>query len=106
MARSETGLKFCEQWAFSWGSFFLREKLSYVFQKPFGTGAVNSSLTGIPTSFTVTALNQNLNLLDLAIDLTAAVGKKNPTSISLRFEGEAGSKYASSQLTLTIKQNF
>ena len=106
MARSETGLKFCEKWSFCWGAFFLREKVSYVFQKPFGTGIVNSAFTGIPTSFTISAVNQNLNLGDVAIDFTAAIGKRNPTCVSLGYEGEFGSKYWSNQLMLTVKKDF
>ncbi|MCX6991110.1 MAG: autotransporter domain-containing protein [Chlamydiae bacterium] len=106
MARSETGLKFSEKWKKSWGAFLLREKLSYVFQKPFGTGTVNTSLTGIPTAFTVSAVNQNLNLADLGLDFAVVVGKNKPTTMNLGYEGEFGSKYFSNQLMLTIRKDF
>ena len=106
MARSETGLKVCEKWERSWGAFFLREKLSYVFQKPFGTGTVQAALTGIPTAFTVSALNHNLNLADVGLDFGIALGKNKPTTIDLSYEGEFGSRYISNQLTLTIEKAF
>ena len=106
MARSETGLKFCERWKKNWGAFLLREKISYVFQKPFGTGTVNTALTGIATSFTVSAVNQNLNLADLGLDFAVIVGQKKPTTINLGYEGELGSKYFSNQLILTIRKDF
>jgi hypothetical protein len=106
MARSETGLKFCEKWNTCWGAVLLREKASYVFQKPFGTGTVNTALTGIPSSFTVTAVNQNLNLGVAAIDCLFAIGKKDPVSLDLGYEGEFGSHYWSNQLTLTLKKDF
>ena len=106
MARSETGLKFCEKWSFSWGAFFLKEKASYVFQKPFGTGKVKTAFTGIPSSFTVTAVNENLNLGVAAIDFLAAIGKKDPVSVNLGYEGEFGSSYWSNQIMLTLKKDF
>ena len=106
MARSETGLKFCEKWSFSWGAFFLKEKASYVFQKPFGTGKIKTAFTGIPSSFTVTAVNENLNLGVAAIDFLAAIGKKDPVSVNLGYEGEFGSSYWSNQIMLTLKKDF
>jgi fibronectin-binding autotransporter adhesin len=106
MVRSETGLKFSEKWDYSWGAFFLKEKASYIFQKPYGTGTVNSTLAGAPSTFIVTSLNQNLNLGSVGIDFTAAIGKSNPTSISLGYEGEFGSKYLSNQLRLDVRKDF
>jgi autotransporter-associated beta strand protein len=106
MLRSETGLKFCEKWTRDWGSFLLREKLSYVFQKPFGTGTVNTAFTGIPTSFTVTAVDQNLNLGNIGIDFAFMSGKEKRTSITIGYEGEFGSNYWSNQLMLILEKSF
>ncbi len=106
MVRSEIGLKFCEKWERSWGVFFLREKVSYVFQKPFAADTVTTALTGIPTAFTVSALNQNLNLGDVGLDFAVAIGKKKPTSINLGYEAEFGSKYWSNQFMLTVGKDF
>lgn len=106
MVRSETGLKFSEKWEYCWGAFLLREKISYVYQKPFGTGTVNTAFTGIPTSFTVTALNETLNLGDVGLDFVFAIGTEDPLSISLGYEGEFGSDYWSNELMLTIDKRF
>ncbi len=106
MVRSETGVKFCETWEKSWGSFFLREKASYVFEKPYGVGTVNASFVGSPSNFTVAAVNQNLNLADIGIDFTVAIGKEKPISINLGYDGEFGSNYWSNQLMLTVKKAF
>ena len=106
LVRSETGLKFCEKWDKSWGAFLLREKLSYVFEKPFGTGTVNTAFVGTPGSFTVTAVNQNLNLGSVGLNFIAAIGKKKPYRVDLGYEGEFGSNYWSSQLNLTVSKDF
>ena len=106
MVRSETGLKFCEKWDYSWGGLFLREKLSYVFEKPFGTGTVNSAFVGMPGAFTVTALKQNLNLGTVGVNLLVALGKTNPIKLDFGYEGEFGSKYWSNELVFTVSRGF
>ncbi len=106
MVRSETGLKFCQKWDKSWGAFFLREKASYVFEKPFGTGTVNTSFVGTPSSFTVTAVNQNLNLGSVGLNFIAAIGREKPFKVDFGFEGEFGSNYWSSELNVTVSKDF
>ncbi|MBY0530319.1 MAG: autotransporter domain-containing protein [Rhabdochlamydiaceae bacterium] len=106
MMRSETGLKFCEKWQFTWGAFFLREKASYVFEKPFSTGTVNTAFVGTPGAFTVTAINQNLNLAAIGINFLIAIGKHKPVTIDLGYEGEFGSSYWTNELLLRIGKNF
>ncbi len=106
MVRSETGLKFSEQWDYHWGSFFLKEKASYVFEKPYGTGTVNSSLVGVPNSFTLTSVNENLNLGSVGMDFVFAIGKQKPVKIELGYEGEFGANYWSNDLVLTINKDF
>ncbi len=106
MVRSETGLRFSENWEKDWGAFLLKEKLSYVFEKPYGTGVVTSSFAGTPGSFTVTAVNQNLNLGAFGLNFLAAMGKQKPVTLDLGYEGEFGVNYWSNQLMLTIKKDF
>jgi autotransporter-associated beta strand protein len=106
MVRSETGLKFCEKWEYDWGAFFLREKVSYVFEKPFGTGTVNTSFVGTPSNFTVVAVNQNLNLGSVGLNFIAAIGKEKPVKVDFGYEGEFGSNYWSSELNITVSKNF
>jgi len=106
MLRSETGLKFCEKWNYSWGAFLLKEKVSYAFEKPFGIGTVNTAFVGMPGAFTVTAVNQNLNLGTVGIDFLFAVGKKLPTKINFGYEGEFCGHFWSNELNLTISKDF
>ena len=106
MVRSETGLKFLETWKRPWGRILMREKVSYVFEKPFGTSNVTASFVGTPGSFTVAALTQNLNLGVVAIDIIAMIGKIAPISVILGYEGEFGSNYWSNQAMLTLKKRF
>jgi uncharacterized protein with beta-barrel porin domain len=115
MVRSETGLKFTEKWATKWGAFFLEEKASYVFEKPFGLGTVNSELVGSPGNmefvgalgtFTVVAVNQNLNLGSVGLNLLFEVGKNQPVKIEFGYEGEFGSQYWSNDLMLTVSKDF
>ncbi len=106
MVRGETGLKFCEKWEKGWGAFFLKEKVSYVFEKPFGIGTVNTVFVGMPGVFTVSAVNQNLNLGAIGINFLIAVGKEKPVKIDFGYEGEFGSSYLSNELMLTVSKAF
>ena len=106
MVRSETGLKFLEKWEKSWGAFILEEKASYVFEKPFGTGTVNTSIVGTPGSFTVVAVNRNLNLGVVGLNFLVAVGKEKPIKVNLGYEGEFGANFWSNDVTLTLSKDF
>lgn len=106
MLISQTGLKLCERWDFRCGAFFLREKISYMFQKNFGTGNVNSAFTGTPGSFTVTAVKKNLNLAVIGLDFFFIIGTKKPVTIEFDYEGRFGSQYWSNQLKLTLGKSF
>jgi uncharacterized protein with beta-barrel porin domain len=106
MLRSETGVKLCQKWKKSWGVVSLHEKVAYIYETLFGTGKVTTAFAGIPTSFSVVALEKNLNLADFAIDLAVAIGHENPTTISLGYEAEVGRYYSSNQLVLTLNKDF
>jgi outer membrane autotransporter protein len=104
--RSETGFKLCQQWEKSWGLFLLKEKVSYVFEKPFGTGNVQASFVGMPSGFTVTAVDQILNLGAIGLDFLFAVGEDRSVTLDFDYEGEFGPQYWSNELMLTISKNF
>ena len=106
MVRSETGFKFSEKWEKSWGAFILKEKASYVFEKPFGTGSVNTSFVGMPGAFTVVAVNRNLNLGALGLNFLVAIGKEKPVKVDLGYEGEFGSNFWSNDLMITFSKDF
>ena len=106
MLRSETGLKLCQKWDKSWGAVFLREKAAYIYEALFGTGKVTTAFAGIPNSFTVVALENNLSLADFAINVAVAIGHENPTTISLGYEAEVGRYYSSNQLVLILNKDF
>lgn len=105
MIRSETGLRITEMWVFEWGSFFLQEKVSYIFAKPF-SNTITTFLTGIPNTFSVTALTNNLNLSSVGFELFANIGKQSPFSITFGYDGEFGSNYISNEVTLTLSKSF
>ncbi|MBP9841859.1 MAG: autotransporter domain-containing protein [Simkaniaceae bacterium] len=106
MVKSETGLKFCEKWEYGWGGFFLKEKISYIFEKPFGMGTVNTSFLGTPGAFTVAAVNQNLNLGSVGLNFLVAIGKDKPIKLDFGYEGEFGSNYWANEVMLTISKSF
>jgi hypothetical protein len=106
MVRSETGLKFYETWEKSWGVVVLKEKASYIFEKPFGTGTVNTAFVGMPGAFTVTAVNQNLNLGSIGLNFLAIVGEEKPVKFDFGYDAEFGSNYWSNELMLIISNSF
>jgi len=106
MVRSETGLKLAEIWHFGWGSFLLKEKVSYVYERPIGTGTVNSAFAGIPANFTVTAVNQALNLGAVGLDFIFAIGDEAPITMNMGYEGEFGKAYQSHEVMFTLKKAF
>jgi autotransporter-associated beta strand protein/predicted outer membrane repeat protein len=106
MVRSETGFKFTEKWDQTWGAILLREKLSYVFQKPFGMNEIQTSFVGIPSSFTVTGVNETLNMGEIGLDFGLVMGRKKPVTANLGYQGEIGTGYWSNQLTLTLQKDF
>ncbi|MFS8563026.1 MAG: autotransporter outer membrane beta-barrel domain-containing protein [Rhabdochlamydiaceae bacterium] len=106
MARSETGLRLSERWEKSWGALLLNEKFSYVFEKPFGVGKTNAAFIGLPGTFNVTAVNQNLNLGAIGLNCLFMIGKAAPMNVDLGYEGEFGSNYWSNQFMLKLSKSF
>lgn len=106
LLRSETGLKVSEAWDFSWGTFLLREKCAYIFEKPFRTGTVVASFVGVPGDFTVVAVQQNLNLGAVGMGTHFLLGQNRTLAIDFEYEGEFGSSYGSNDLMLTIRKSF
>ncbi|MCF7806192.1 MAG: autotransporter domain-containing protein [Simkaniaceae bacterium] len=106
MVRSETGLKFGQEWERNWGIFSLREKVSYVFEKPFGVGTVQTSFVGAPGSFTVVAVDQVLNLGALGLDFIFFLEKDRSLMVDLSYGGEFGANYWSNALKLTVSKRF
>ena len=106
LIRSETGVKFSEGWNYNWGTIFLNEKVSYIFQTPFNTGLFTGSFVGMPGSFTVNALNQNLNLGSVGFNVQINRGTKNPWKFTLGYEGEFGSHYLSNQVLINFSKDF
>lgn len=105
LLRVETGLKFIESFVFSSWTLFVKEKASYIYEKPFGN-QVTTFLTGIPTTFAVTALNQNLNLGSLGLELFAEIGTCSPCGLTLSYDGEFGSDYISNEIAFTFSKFF
>ncbi|HSX11017.1 MAG TPA: autotransporter domain-containing protein, partial [Chlamydiales bacterium] len=104
--RGEAGLKLCEKWECDWGTFFLKEKVSYVSEIPFHVGRVNTAFVGVPGAFTVTAVNQNLNLGAVGLDFLFAIGKDRSVTIDFDYEGEFGANYWSNELMFIVAKNF
>lgn len=105
MVKSETGVQFSQKFPFSWGQLFIKEKGSFIFEKPFGN-TFTTSFAGLPEMLSITALSQNLNLASIGLELFAEVGKKVPVGVSLRYEGEFSSQYASNELMLSFSRSF
>ncbi|HSX37365.1 MAG TPA: autotransporter domain-containing protein, partial [Chlamydiales bacterium] len=105
LLRAETGLKLIESFAFSSWTLFVKEKASYIYEEPFGD-QVSTFLTGIPTTFAVTALNQNLNLGSLGLELFAEIGTSSPYGLTLSYDGEFGSDYLSNEVACTLSKSF
>ncbi len=104
--RGETGLRFHEIAAFSWGSLVFREKGSYMYQKTFHTGQITAFLVGSPGSFSVSTLTgaQNLGVFEFSM-LYISSNSKAPY-IDARYQGEFGLQYQSHQGVLEIGKSF
>ncbi len=106
LSRSETGVKFQQSWKALWGSFYLKEKLSYVFEKP-SNSTFQGNFVGMPGSFTVYGMSQKLNLASFSLDAFFAIGlEPNPFLFSLGYTGEAGKNLFSHQIEARFSKKF
>jgi YVTN family beta-propeller protein len=106
LLRSETGLRLFQHLCYGWGDVFFTEKASYVFEKPFSAGNIQTGFAGTPGTFSVVYADHPLNLGAIGFDTVFSFGKKNPTQLRLSLEGEAGSRYWSCQGAAELAHKF
>jgi hypothetical protein len=106
LLRTEAGLKLYEDWEYDWGFFLLKEKVSWVYKKPYGTGSVTAAIVGGAGRFTVESLSSVQNLGAVCLELSARIGKKNPVSASVGYGGEFGEQYQSHEVMLRVTKDF
>ncbi len=105
LLRAEAGLKFIEAITFSSWTLFIKEKASYIYEKPYGN-PVTTFLTGVPATLSVTALNQDLNLGSFGFELFAEIGASSSWGIALSYDGEFGADYLSNEVSLNLSKSF
>ncbi|MEN9344160.1 MAG: hypothetical protein RLZZ453_947 [Chlamydiota bacterium] len=106
LLRSETGLRLFQHLCYGWGDVFFTEKASYVFEKPFSAGNIQTGFAGTPGTFSVVYADHPLNLGAIGFDTVFSFGKKNPTQLRMSLEGEAGSRYWSCEGTAELAHKF
>ncbi len=106
LLRTEAGVRFYEDWEYDWGVFLLKEKISYVYKKPFGTGSVTAAVVGGAGSFSVESLSSVQNLGSVGFEFLTRVGKKKPVSFSAAYAGEFGKQYQSHEVILSVTKDF
>jgi autotransporter-associated beta strand protein len=82
----ETGVNAYESWEKAWGVLILRETLSYLWRRPWGTGTVNAAIVGAPGSFTVFSLTEPQNMLSPGGELF--IKHKSGGFVSVTYAGE------------------
>jgi|GEM_PF-1227384 len=103
MLRSETGLRFFAPITYNWGTFFIQQKTSYVYEQLFQVGKVKGTFVGLPTNMDLFALRNNLHLGDVEFDVGVTF---NDYTISIGYEGEFGQYYMSNQALLMVNKVF
>ena len=95
LLRAESGLRFLETIIVKYGKLSFLEKISYGYQKAFGTGSITAFLAGSSGSFGLTAFSnaQNLGIGELAF-IFEPNNKRCPLT-TLNFEATAGSTFQS-----------
>lgn len=106
MVRAEAGLKFYETAERSWGLFLVRQKIGYVYKRPFGTGKITASLVGFAGFFTVESLQNVQNLISPGIEFLWKFKRTKGTTFSITYEGEFSKRYQANELYLKIVQDF
>ncbi len=106
MLRSQLGFNLYEVWEGDAGdAWVLTETLSYINEKGFGIGEVNSvSIVGLSSGFNVNSFKSPLNLFAPAFEITyRAVGG---AVFSVFYEGQFGSSYKSNEITAKMGAFF
>lgn len=102
MLRLEGGLRSYQSWAGDWGRCFLKESVSYIFDKPYGTGTVNAAIVGASSSFSVVSFTNAQNLFSPELEFFFQT--QDDLFFSLNYEGEfsVANTYQYTQLTGTV----
>jgi autotransporter-associated beta strand protein len=87
-------------WEGDWGFISLKESLSYVYQKPFGTGNISANIVDAPGSFTVRAFKHAKNLVSPGLE----VFYRTPQNafLSFLYQGRFGSSYQSNDAVFKL----
>lgn len=107
LLRTEAGLRFYQIFENSWGRLVVQEKGSYVYKKPFDTGAVSTAFVGSVSTFSIetfSSTTQNLAVGQLSFNFIP-MDPKYPYS-SIDYQGEFGSSFQSHLLTWEIGVEF
>lgn len=104
MLRLETGLNGYKTMEFDFGVFITQAKLSYVYKKPHRVGHINATIINASSGFSVEAFTSSQNLISPGIELFLRTHWNGYMSIS--YDGEFGSGYASSQFYGKIGYTF
>jgi uncharacterized protein with beta-barrel porin domain len=86
--RFESGLNAYETWEKKWGSFILRETLSYVLRKPYHVGTVTASFIGAPGQVTVYSFSQTQHIVSPGAEIFFK--HKSGGFASATYQGEFG----------------
>jgi len=98
MLRSEAGLHGYYIHEFDWGHLIVRAKASYVNLAPFYLDQIHATLSGAPTTLSVTAINGVQNLISPGFEIFSKT--KSGFFASLLYNGEFGSGFTSHEAML------
>ncbi len=106
MLQSEVGMRFYQSVSKSYGRLGARESVSYLYQKPFGTGTVTTAITGSPTFATLRSFQKEQNLASVTLSLFGQFGKDLDSLFSLNYEGQFGAGNSLNMISLNISKVF
>lgn len=94
----QLGSNFYQSWRKEWGLLFLRETLSYIYQKAINAGNVNASIVGAPNTFAVVSSNSVNNLFSPAFEIFYR--SNNNAFGSLTYQGQFNGKYQMNEVMI------
>jgi len=107
LLQSECGLRFYEQFQYTWGKFLLEEKLSYINQAPFHFHNVNTFFIGSASSFSVATGSSRMQSLGGVQLLSTFLPCNHAYPYgTLTLQGAFGSSYQSYFVCLDIGKKF